>query len=176
MEGIRTKQYFINKIGKDVFDKANVAMQLDGDTPATNTTKYYTINDCFYFSHASDIDIDFAPYFIEIDNILFVAFYDKVFGVSLLGKIRFAVDLEFTLMGIEERDRELYIITDGDILRVRCSLHPELCHIAHHLYTLNESGFVYEYKRIDGQALKLIYEDGSIAEYSLSDSSFIVKT
>lgn len=137
-----------------------------------NDVDFYSINGTFYLWSISGLG-GFAPYLVEILDILFIVDYSSVYGLSLnSSKIRFAMDLEFALIGVENYNDQFYIITEGTITGILCATYPEMCYISHHGKTLNEGGFVTDYKRIDTKTLKLIHENGSIAEYSLFDSSY----
>lgn len=172
--------YKINKISSADYFSSCPSSILDDISSSTDYSSifFYEIRfkkDRYVFSNPMEaLDLGYAPFFLEINDILFVAFYDRVYGLSLnTGKIRYAMDLEFALVGVEKYDNQFYIITDGNITRVLCSSNPEMCYTFHHGRTLNEGGFVVDYKRINDKILKLIYEDGSIAEYNLYDSTYI---
>ena len=109
------KNYQIQEISKDAFIHKPISTRLNYDIDSEHIHFYAITGDIlqFFFSNIGTIDYDFAPYFIEVHNILFVIFYEKIYALSLkTGEMKLAMELEYALVGAEKYGGELIVVTE----------------------------------------------------------------
>lgn len=164
------QNYSLQNISKQEYIKSPKSSRLNKDDFENEKVQYYSINNCYYFSNYGSINYDYAPYFVEINNILFVAFYEKIYGLNN-GQINLALELEFSLVGFEKYGEELFVITDGSIIRIK--IDENMCYITNIACILSEGGFIVDYKLFEGNVLKLNHEDNTTTDYNLLNSKYI---
>ena len=170
------KNYNIEEISKAVFVKSPLCERLDDEGNYDDEQlHFYNIKSSvlnFYFSTSGTIEYDFAPYFIEKLNILFVAFYANIYALSLkTGKIKLAMELEYALVGAEKYRDEIIIVTDANIIRIRIDEITDICFITDVVGMFSVGGFITDYKILENGILHLTHEDDSTTDYQLSPTS-----
>ncbi len=170
------KNYQIQEISKNTFLHASISTKLNYNVDNERVRFYAITGDTlhFFFSNSGAIDYDFAPYFVETHNILFVIFYEKIYALSLkTGQIKLAMELEHALVGAEKYDDELIVITDASMIRIRIDEITDICFITDVVGMLCVGGFITDYKILENGILHLTHEDGSVTDYQLSPTSQI---